>query len=67
MPEKVLEQESCWSLSYARTWYKFNTYVLVIFILPMILIVMICYVYVYMVAKRHGKAIKQVIFFNETN
>ena len=60
-------QNSCWSLSYAKDWYKFNTYVLVIFILPMILIVTICYVYVYLVAKRHARAINQVSSTYQTN
>jgi hypothetical protein len=59
---------NCWSLSNSRNWYTFNTGMLTIFILPMLVIVTACYVYVYLVAKRHAMAINQVIFhYNFTN
>ena len=58
--DKRFTDYNCWSLTYGMDWYKFHTGMVTMFILPMILVVTWCYVYVYLVAKRHARAIYQV-------
>ena len=53
--------EKCWTLTNHPNWYTFNMSMMTIVTLPIGVIVTACYLYVYTVAKRHARAIHQVI------